>query len=104
MIYVKFTGFCDLRADLRIRLAILRKFIRKFWLCKLASSDLCRLAIPLGQGLRVRRVVVSCKLLTELRGMSIHDHLYAQDEIKDTCTPTTPSTSATSEFPQPPVP
>ena len=36
MICVKFTAFCDLRADLRIRLATLRKFVRKFWFCKLA--------------------------------------------------------------------
>ena len=29
MICVKFTAFCDLRADLRIRLATLRKSVRK---------------------------------------------------------------------------
>ena len=34
MIRVKFTAFCDLRADLRIRLATLRKF----WFCKLALT------------------------------------------------------------------
>ena len=36
MICMKFTAFCDLRADLRIPLATLRKSIRKFWFCKLA--------------------------------------------------------------------
>ena len=30
MICMKFTAFCDLRADLRIRLATLRKSVRKF--------------------------------------------------------------------------
>ena len=34
MIWMKFTAFCDLR----IRLATLRKSIRKFWFCKLAST------------------------------------------------------------------
>ena len=38
MMSVKFTAFCDLRADLRIRLATFRKSVRKFWFCKLASS------------------------------------------------------------------
>ena len=38
MICVKFMAFCDLRADLRIRLATLRKSVRKFWFCKLAST------------------------------------------------------------------
>ena len=38
MICVKFTAFCDLRADLRIRLATLRKSVCKFWFCKLAST------------------------------------------------------------------
>ena len=38
MIYVKFTAFCDLRGDLRIRLATLRKSVRKFWFRKLAST------------------------------------------------------------------
>ena len=33
MICVKFTAFCDVRADLRIRLATLRKSVRKFWFC-----------------------------------------------------------------------
>ena len=31
-------GFCDLRADLRIRLATLRKSVLEFWFCKLAST------------------------------------------------------------------
>ena len=35
MICVKFTALCDLRADLRIRLATLRESVRKFWFCKL---------------------------------------------------------------------
>ena len=51
MICVKFTTFCDLRADLRIRLATLRKSVRKFWFCKLAllCVDLrVRLARALG--------------------------------------------------------
>ena len=34
MICVKFTAFCDLR----IRLATLRKSVRKFWFCKLALT------------------------------------------------------------------
>ena len=34
MICVKFTVFCDLR----IRLATLRKSVRKFWFCKLALT------------------------------------------------------------------
>ena len=38
MICVKFTAFCDLRANLRIRLATLRKSIRKFSFCKLALT------------------------------------------------------------------
>ena len=38
MICVKFTAFYDLRADLRIRLATLRKSVRKFWFCKLALT------------------------------------------------------------------
>ena len=51
MICVKFTAFCDLRVDLRIRLATLRKSVRKFWFCKLALTcvDLrVRLARALG--------------------------------------------------------
>ena len=35
MICVKFTAFCDFRADLRIRLATHRKSARNFWFCKL---------------------------------------------------------------------
>ena len=38
MICVKFAAFCNLRADLRIRLATLRKSVRKFWFCKLALT------------------------------------------------------------------
>ena len=38
MICVKFTFFCNLQADLRIRLATLRKSVRKFWFCKLALT------------------------------------------------------------------
>ena len=38
MICVKFTVFCDLRTDLRIRLATLSKSVRKFWFCKLALN------------------------------------------------------------------
>ena len=38
MICVKFTAFYDLRADLQIRLATLRKSVRKFWFCKLALT------------------------------------------------------------------
>ena len=38
MICVKFTAFCDLRANLRIRLAALRKSLRKFWFWKLALA------------------------------------------------------------------
>ena len=38
MVCVKFTAFCDLRADLRIRLATLRKSARKFCFCKLISA------------------------------------------------------------------
>ena len=38
MICVKFTAFCDFRADLRICLATLRKSVRKFWFCKLALT------------------------------------------------------------------
>ena len=39
-------GFLDLRADLRIRLATLRKSVRKF------CSDFRRLASPFGQGIK----------------------------------------------------
>ena len=38
MIFVKFTAFCHLRADLQIRLATLRKFVHKFWFCKLTIT------------------------------------------------------------------
>ena len=38
MICVKLTAFCDLRADLRIRLATLLKSVRKFWFRKLALT------------------------------------------------------------------
>ena len=38
MICVKFTAFCDLQVDLRIRLATLRMSARKFWFCKLALT------------------------------------------------------------------
>ena len=40
MVCVKFTAFCDLRADLRIRLVTLRKSVRnyKFCFCKLALT------------------------------------------------------------------
>ena len=38
MICVKFTVFCDLQADLRIRLATLRKSVRMFWFYKLALT------------------------------------------------------------------
>ena len=51
MICVKFPAFCDLRADLRIRLATRCKSIPKFWFCKLALTcvDLpVRLARALG--------------------------------------------------------
>ena len=44
MIRVKFTAFCDLRADLRIRLATLRKSVRKFWFCKRCVDLRVRLA------------------------------------------------------------
>ena len=37
-ICVKFTAFCHLRADLRIRLATIRKYVCKFWFRKLAST------------------------------------------------------------------
>ena len=43
MICVKCTAFCDLRAEFWIRLATLRKSVRKFWF------DLRRLASPFGQ-------------------------------------------------------
>ena len=46
MICVQFTAFCDLR----IRLATLRKSVRKFWFCKL-GVDLRRLASPFDQRL-----------------------------------------------------
>ena len=48
MICVKFTAFCDLRADLWIRLATLRKSVRKFYFCKLR-----RLASPFVQGFTI---------------------------------------------------
>ena len=51
MICVKFTAFCDLRADLRIRLATLRKSVRKFWFCKLALTCV-NLRVRLARGLR----------------------------------------------------
>ena len=57
MICVKFTVFCDLQADLRIRLATLRKYVRKFWFCKLTLTcvDLrVRLARTLGLVLWLR--------------------------------------------------
>ena len=38
MICVKFTVLCNLQADLRIRLATLRKSVRKFWFCKLVLT------------------------------------------------------------------
>ena len=38
MICVKLTAFCDLRAELRIRLPTLRMSVRKFWFCKLALT------------------------------------------------------------------
>ena len=38
MICVKFAAFCNLRADLRIRLATLRKSVRKFCFCKPALT------------------------------------------------------------------
>ena len=38
MICVKFKAFCDLRDDLRIRLATLSKFVRKICFCKLALT------------------------------------------------------------------
>ena len=38
MICVKFTAFCDLQVDLRIRLATLRMSACKFWFCKLALT------------------------------------------------------------------
>ena len=38
MTCVKFTVFCDLPADLQIRLATLHKSVRKFWFCKLALT------------------------------------------------------------------
>ena len=38
MICMKFTAFCDLRADLRIRLATLHKSVRKLRFCKLALT------------------------------------------------------------------
>ena len=51
MICVKFTAFCDLRADLRICLATLRKSVRKFWFCKLALTCV-NLRVRLARGLR----------------------------------------------------
>ena len=44
MIRVKFTAFCDLRADLRIRLATHRKSVRKFCFWKLCVDLRVRLA------------------------------------------------------------
>ena len=46
MICVKFTAFCDLRADLRIRLAP----VRNFWFCKLALTCV-DLLVRLARGL-----------------------------------------------------
>ena len=45
-------GFFELRADLRIRFSTLRKSVRKFWFCKLALTQLRRLASPFGHGLK----------------------------------------------------
>ena len=58
MICVKFTAFCDLRADLRIRLATLRKSVRKFCFCKLANwlASTCECTAPsIGDILSVRK-------------------------------------------------
>ena len=60
MICVKFTAFCDLLADLRIRLATFRKSVRKFWFCKLALTcvDLrVRLARPNESSQDARRTI-----------------------------------------------
>ena len=48
MICVKFTAFCDLLADLRIRLATLRTQVLVLQTC----VHLRRLASPFGQGFR----------------------------------------------------
>ena len=52
MICVKFTAFCDLRADLRIRLATLRTSVRKFLFSKLALTCI-DLRVRLARTLRV---------------------------------------------------
>ena len=61
MIRVKLAAFCDLRADLRIRLPTLRKSERKFWFCKLALTcvDLRVRLAGLGTGLQPVKLV-SC--------------------------------------------
>ena len=71
MICVKFTAFCDLRADLRIRLATHRKSVCKFWFCKLVLTcvDLRRLASPFGQGFMasvVIRVTILLSMFAQL--------------------------------------
>ena len=48
MICVKFTALCDLR----IRLATLRKSVRKFWFCKLALTCV-DLRVRLTSGLKL---------------------------------------------------
>ena len=50
MMCVKFTTFCDLQADLRIRLATLRKF----WFCKLALTCV-DLRVRLARALDLKR-------------------------------------------------
>ena len=54
MICVKFTTFCDLQAELRIRLATLRQ-VRTQVLVLQTSIDLRRPAGPFGQGFKALR-------------------------------------------------
>ena len=52
MICMKVTTFCDLRDDLRIRLATHCKSVRKFWFCKLALTCV-DLRVRLARALKV---------------------------------------------------
>ena len=55
MICMKFTASCNLRTDLRICLATLRKSVRKFWFCKLVLTCV-NLGVCLARALTIQCV------------------------------------------------
>ena len=70
MICVKFTAFCDLEANLRIRLATLCKSVRKLWFNLQSCVELRQLANPSGHPSQVRTQVLVLQSCVDLRQLA----------------------------------